>query len=64
MSTSNFIGIIGSLISICTMNTAARYLSLWAHDLNFGHLADSDCPSQVLRVAVLYSAYLDDHMEQ
>ncbi|KAG1768868.1 MFS general substrate transporter [Suillus occidentalis] len=29
MSTSNFIGIIGSLISICTMNTAARYLSLF-----------------------------------
>ncbi|KAG2143398.1 MFS general substrate transporter [Suillus bovinus] len=29
MSISNLIGIIGSLISICTMNTAARYLSLF-----------------------------------
>ncbi|KAG1895797.1 MFS general substrate transporter [Suillus fuscotomentosus] len=29
MSISNLIGIIGSLISICTMNTAARYFSLF-----------------------------------
>ncbi|KAG1728549.1 MFS general substrate transporter [Suillus lakei] len=29
MNISNLIGIIGSLISICTMNTAARYLSLF-----------------------------------
>lgn len=29
LSISNLIGVIGSLISICTMNTAARYLSLF-----------------------------------